>query len=552
MTFFSHQQGIQSIPQFVSPKSQRSTGSLQYDKIIQDMEKILLGDREITPVTPVDKRFACPLCGKLMQNPLQTDRGMVACTSCYEDRRREIGSEICPLDGEKIEHDSFTRLDKFMVREISKIQVQCFYEECKWKGALNDINRHEETDCQYARTECDICRQKVLKKQFAEHRAKDCTGNYDVEMEETFDTEETKMKPKFKCPSCGKEVESTNSHNHWKDCQGTKCPYEQFGCKNTYGRSAKEHEEHISNYHSYDHCVLEFVQGVLEENKNLDSKIMQMTRDKQTMDRKFSSLHNDYQILQNKCKELLEKSQKKDRDINLLESKFQKLYNVVSDLEQNQYEKKESELKNIVGNLSTKGNALFDITKLSESEELIRKVESDQAMLSANLADTNLKVKLLEHRSTNGTLIYRLENFTHRLEQARQGKIFALHSPPCFTSPNGYKFCLRVYLNGDGMGQGTHISIYFVLMRNHYDNLLEWPFQKKISIRMINHKSRQNDKRETFNTDKTSTSFRKPDKEMNMAAGCPKFLDLSSLLNGGYLADDSIFIEVKVEDPVKR
>jgi len=161
-------------------------------------------------------------------------------------------------------------------------------------------------------------------------------------------------------------------------------------------------------------------------------------------------------------------------------------------------------------------------------------------------------VKLLEHRSTNGTLIYRLENFTHRLEQARQGKIFALHSPPCFTSPNGYKFCLRVYLNGDGMGQGTHISIYFVLMRNHYDNLLEWPFQKKISIRMINHKSRQNDKRETFNTDKTSTSFRKPDKEMNMAAGCPKFLDLSSLLNGGYLADDSIFIEVKVEDPVKR
>ena len=313
------------------------------------------------------------------------------------------------------------------------------------------------------------------------------------------------MKAKFKCPSCGNEIDSQKSLQHWiKECKGTKCPYEQFGCKkDSYGKKPSEHEDHILKHHNYDHCVLEFTQGVLEENKNLKSQILQMTRDKQTMDRKFQSLYNDYQILQNKCKELLEKSQKKENEINLLIAKFHKLDNMVNSFEHNQYEKKENELKSIVGNLSTKGNSLFDINKLSTSEELLKKVEDEQAMLSANLADTNLKVKLLEHRSTNGTLIYRLENFTHRLEQARQGKIFALHSPPCFTSPNGYKFCLRVYLNGDGMGQGTHISIYFVLMRNHYDNLLEWPFQKKISIRMINHRSRQNDKRETFNTDKT-------------------------------------------------
>ena len=64
----------------------------------------------------------------------------MACTSCYEAKRRELGDEICPLDGEQIEHDSFTRLDRFMVREISKIRVKCFHEECNWKGALDDIN----------------------------------------------------------------------------------------------------------------------------------------------------------------------------------------------------------------------------------------------------------------------------------------------------------------------------------------------------------------------------------------------------------------------------
>jgi len=43
--------------------------------------------------------------------------------------------------------------------------------------------------------------------------------------------------------------------------------------------------------------------------------------------------------------------------------------------------------------------------------------------------------------------------------------------------------CARLYLNGDGMGKGTHVSLFFVIMRGAYDALLKWPFKQKVSDR---------------------------------------------------------------------
>jgi len=42
--------------------------------------------------------------------------------------------------------------------------------------------------------------------------------------------------------------------------------------------------------------------------------------------------------------------------------------------------------------------------------------------------------------------------------------------------------CARLYLNGDGMGKGTHVSLFFVVMRGAYDALLKWPFRQKVSV----------------------------------------------------------------------
>ena len=50
---------------------------------------------------------------------------------------------------------------------------------------------------------------------------------------------------------------------------------------------------------------------------------------------------------------------------------------------------------------------------------------------------------------------------------------------------NGYKMCIRAYLNGDGMGYKTHLSLFFVLMKGEFDALLKWPFEHKISMILV-------------------------------------------------------------------
>lgn len=54
--------------------------------------------------------------------------------------------------------------------------------------------------------------------------------------------------------------------------------------------------------------------------------------------------------------------------------------------------------------------------------------------------------------------------------------------PAFYSSKYGYKMCLRLYLNGDGSGRGTHLSLFFVVMRGKYDALLKWPFSQKVSL----------------------------------------------------------------------
>ena len=52
-------------------------------------------------------------------------------------------------------------------------------------------------------------------------------------------------------------------------------------------------------------------------------------------------------------------------------------------------------------------------------------------------------------------------------------------------SRNGYKMCIRAYLNGDGSGYNTHLSLFFVLMKGEYDALLRWPFDYKVSMILV-------------------------------------------------------------------
>ena len=103
----------------------------------------------------------------------------------------------------------------------------------------------------------------------------------------------------------------------------------------------------------------------------------------------------------------------------------------------------------------------------------------------------NLKIQLQENK-TYGEMIWKIDNVAFRMGQAKSGKVTALHSVACLTKQYGYKYCIRLYLHGDGMGRATHVSIFFVVMKSEYDELLPWPMKKCHTFEMINLKHEEN------------------------------------------------------------
>ena len=177
-------------------------------------------------------------------------------------------------------------------------------------------------------------------------------------------------------------------------------------------------------------------------------------------------------------------------------------------------------------------------------------ISKDISPLTKQLSDLHIRQQLLENTSFDGKLVWKIDNVTTRIRQAVSGHVTALHSAPAFTQRYGYKFCARLYLNGDGLGKGTHISLFLVIMKSEYDSRLEWPFNRSVKFKLFNQEKRGPDLVEIFSPDQQSTSFRRPVKHMNVASGCPKFIRISSFINDGFLKDDCVFFEIVIGEVV--
>lgn len=190
-----------------------------------------------------------------------------------------------------------------------------------------------------------------------------------------------------------------------------------------------------------------------------------------------------------------------------------------------------------------------DRTETDKLFKMLQLQESNITKHNSMLQDVYLRQELLEVKATNGIFIWKINELNRRKQDAYEGRTLSLYSPPFFTSFHGYRMCIRCYLNGDGSGKGTHISVFFVIMKSEHDDLLPWPFKQKVTISLLNqHMPANTDAhiKQSFIPDTRSSSFQKPTKEMNVASGFPKFAPKSVLSEKCYSANDTIYFKVKV------
>ena len=166
---------------------------------------------------------------------------------------------------------------------------------------------------------------------------------------------------------------------------------------------------------------------------------------------------------------------------------------------------------------------------------------------AVNMEEIKLRQDILDVKTVSGVFIWKIPEITRRFRDAQEKRTLSLYSPPFHTSPHGYRMCIRSYLNGDGSGKGTHISMFFVLMKSEHDNLLKWPFERPVTFELINQENRAQSISETFMPDKHSPSFQQPKSEMNVASGFPRFVPHNVLRDQKFTNGDAIYVRCKID-----
>ena len=184
--------------------------------------------------------------------------------------------------------------------------------------------------------------------------------------------------------------------------------------------------------------------------------------------------------------------------------------------------------------------------RIMELEKRVEELFRQQTALKTHTAELEMQLQASLASTHNGSFLWRIPEVSRRKRDAIDERITSIYSPPFYTGRNGYKMCVRAYLNGDGNGHTTHLSLFFVLMKGEYDPLLKWPFDYKVSMILVDQNHRKHIV-QTFKPIPESSSFRRPQMDMNVASGCPQFASLSVLHNDDYVKDDVLYIKCIVD-----
>ena len=191
----------------------------------------------------------------------------------------------------------------------------------------------------------------------------------------------------------------------------------------------------------------------------------------------------------------------------------------------------------------------YDVLKgqLAGYLEVVHTVQESVTRHAVLMEEVKLRQDILDVKTTNGVFIWKIPEIARRYADAQQRRTLSLYSPPFHASPHGYRMCIRAYLNGDGSGKGTHISVFFVLMKSEHDDLLSWPFKSPVTFQLLNLSGSGSNVTETFMPDLQSPSFQQPRSEMNIASGFPRFAKQNVLKDPNYTKGDAIFIRCKID-----
>ncbi|KAL1260574.1 hypothetical protein QQF64_008401 [Cirrhinus molitorella] len=408
-----------------------------------------------------------------------------------------------PLDYAKIYPDPE------LEQQILALPIRCIHSEegCRWTGQMKQLQSHFST-CAFNVIPCpNRCSVKLTRRDLPEHLQHDCP------------------KRKVKCEFCGSEFTGEAFENH----QGI-CPQESVYCENKCGARMMRR---LLSQHTMTECP------------------------KRTQPCKYCGKEFVYDTIQNHqyhCPRFPVQCPNQCGTPNIAR---EDLANHV----------KESCGSALVLCPFKEAGCKHRCPKMAVGRHLEESTKSHLTMMCNLVGRQRQEIMELRREmeelsvSHDGVLIWKLTDYSRKLQEAKLRNNHEFFSPPFYTHRYGYKLQVSAFLNGNGSGEGSHLSIYIRVLPGEYDNLLEWPFSYKVTFSILDQSdpslSKPQHITETFNPDPNWKNFQKPCSSRNsldestLGFGYPKFISHEEIKKRNYIRDNSIFLKASIEIPQK-
>ncbi|XP_066568851.1 TNF receptor-associated factor 1 [Amia ocellicauda] len=525
---------------------------------------------------PQDK-YLCSNCNNLLKKAQQTLCGHRYCIACVHWLMRNNENLVCKKCKEEdpsVDCENSILMpehffsDTAINKEILELKVHCANQGCAWKSTLKHYEDHQ-SQCEYALIPCNIgCGHMVIRKKLASHLEKGCANNMI-----TCHLCSRKMRQadfqKHTCQSSpAKEKKTTKAETREKNRQlasaknKDQCRFTEVGCAFK-GNKEKVKEHENSSLVGHLQLLLQVISSIKtslptdlgpgDESRDqvlgAELKVMELRDHMASLQLQGAvEVNGDMVVADGACPEPSISSLVHDDRLEDIRERLAKLQQRIS-----VYENIVTVLNREVEKSQGAVIALEHQNKVNQ--ETIKNLELQVVEQQGKLAmkdlfinNLHLAICSLEDASYDGTFIWKISDLAKKMQDAAAGRGNNLYSSAFYTGKYGYKVCMRLYLNGDGAGKGSHISLFFVVMKGEYDALLSWPFKHKVTFFLLDQNQREH-VIDAFRPDLSSSSFQRPTKEMNVASGCPLFFPLNKLKSPkhAYSKDDTLFIKCVVD-----
>ncbi|XP_065663187.1 TNF receptor-associated factor 5-like [Hydra vulgaris] len=350
----------------------------------------------------------------------------------------------------------------------------------------------------------------------------------------------------YPCCFCDKEFTKEQLMNHQIECSTDQFSHECFTGKKKV-QNLLNHEcdyefldiqkicffcnTKVDNKDYYEHSVIcyqcykeqqnqYFQQIIQDEKKNLNYLNL-------SINHIMSGMKNHQEIL---TKQIVN-SKEKEQEIKNLKEENTKLHQTLEEMN-----KEMTELKNLFyDNMMVLANQ-EDVQNLNQEIIKLNQIVEENSTEFLTLKKLIQQPQVKQHLFKDKHIII-LDQMNLRLLSDE-----AYYSQAVY-SPEGYYYRIKIYTRSTNV---NNVGIFFQLIRSELDDVLKWPFAKKITFTLKN-----NDKffaltitHENYIQSLNASSFDKPTEKYNVAVGFPNFISHEELKQ--FIIKNNLFTTITI------